>query len=80
MNAKVSALKKKIIGKVSDAISLPKRSYFGIKGAEASVDADILKTARKLKGTPKFEPGKGVTEAGKYQSVADVIKMRRTKK
>ncbi len=80
MNARLSALKNKIVGKTSDILSAPKRGYFGIKKANADSDTGVLKAAREVKGAPKFLPGKGPTEAFKLKSVADMIKAKRTKK
>lgn len=76
MNAKLSALKNKITGKVGSLLASPKTTYFGIKKATADSDADTIKTAREYKGAPKFEVGKGPTDAFKYQSASDAIKAK----
>ncbi len=80
MNPRLSALKKKVVGKVSDALSAPSRGFFGIKRANADTDTGILKSARAVKNAPKFEPGVGPTQAFKLNSVADMIRSNRSKK
>lgn len=80
MHARTSALKKKIIGGVSDVLSAPKRAYYGHKRSVRESDANILKRANQLKGMPKFEAGVGPTEAFKVRSVAEGIKNKYIKK
>lgn len=79
MNPRLTAIKNKVIGKTSDILSGPKRAYYGMKQSQSDSDVNILKTARQLKGQPKFTPGVGPTDAFKYQSVAEGIKSRRMK-
>ncbi len=76
MNAKAKALGKKITGKVGSLLASPKTTYFGIKKANADSDTKVLKQARQTKGAPKFDIGRGPTEAHKLQTMAEVIKKK----
>lgn len=83
MNAATKALqnaKKKVIGVTSDVLSAPARAYHGAKAKRADRDTAILKAARAGKGAPQFDSKGKPTTAFMYQTLADEVRARRTKK
>lgn len=75
MNAKTSALSKKVTNAVGSAMSLPAKAYYGAKTRSANTDRGLVENARKYKGAPDFTD-KGPTDAFKARSMSDSIKMK----
>lgn len=67
---------KAITDAVGSALSAPARALYGMKGAKATSDANVMREARKYKGAPNFS-SKGPTDAFKVRTMADAARMRR---
>lgn len=77
INAKAQALGKaigkKVTGKVSDILSAPQRTIYGIKKAGADAGVKAIKNARAYDDAPNFDRG-APTDAFKARAVAEAVK------